>query len=108
MKPLALLEPVRSILLDIEGTTTPIDFVYQMLFPWARARLAVYLERNAGEHDVQNDLQRLLEEHGKDAADVNEPPAFDESRRLGDAVAYLEWLMDRDRKSTALKSLQGK
>ena len=34
---------VRAILLDIEGTTTPIAFVYDVLFPFARARLREYL-----------------------------------------------------------------
>jgi enolase-phosphatase E1 len=108
MKSFALQEPVRAILLDIEGTTTPIDFVYQTLFPYARARLAAYLERRAGEPDMQADLQLLRADHSKESAGGFEPPPYDDALALDQAVAYLEWLMDRDRKSTPLKSLQGK
>ena len=36
---------IRTLLLDIEGTTTPIAFVYGILFPYARAHAAGYLER---------------------------------------------------------------
>jgi len=38
-------QSVRAILLDIEGTTTPIAFVTETLFPYARARLGAFLER---------------------------------------------------------------
>jgi enolase-phosphatase E1 len=34
---------VRGILLDIEGTTTPIAFVYDVLFPFARRHVPEYL-----------------------------------------------------------------
>ena len=37
---------IRALLLDIEGTTTPVEFVYQVLFPYARAHAAEYLARN--------------------------------------------------------------
>src|SRR5687767_853999 len=77
MKPLAFQEPVRAILLDIEGTTTPIDFVYQTLFPYARARLAAYLERRAGEPDLQADLRLLRADHSKELAGGFEPPPYD-------------------------------
>ena len=41
---------IRAIVLDIEGTTTPIAFVYDVLFPFARTRLSAYLEDPA--HDA--------------------------------------------------------
>ena len=37
---------VRAILLDIEGTTTPVDFVYQVLFTYARAKVKSFLEEH--------------------------------------------------------------
>ena len=37
----------RAVLLDIEGTTTPVDFVYRVLFPYAHARLLGYLTAHA-------------------------------------------------------------
>ena len=40
------LEPIDIILLDIEGTTTPIDFVYKTLFPYVRSHLVEFLKKN--------------------------------------------------------------
>lgn len=39
-------KPPGLILLDIEGTTTPITFVTETLFPYARAHLRPFLERH--------------------------------------------------------------
>ncbi|MFN7929557.1 MAG: acireductone synthase [Blastocatellia bacterium] len=96
---------IKVILLDIEGTTTPIDFVFQTLFPYARHHLAAYLA--AHWEDVQADLADLAAEHAADVAQGLQPPPLD-SIQLDYVVAYLHWLMARDRKSTPLKSLQGK
>jgi len=86
------LNDIRAILLDIEGTTTPIAFVQQVLFPYARARVHDYLE--------QGDIALLRAEYAA------EPPAPD--LPAWNPEAYVYWLMDRDRKSTALKALQGR
>ncbi|MEO6726107.1 MAG: acireductone synthase [Blastocatellia bacterium] len=99
------------ILLDLEGTTTPIDFVYQVLFPFARTRVKDYLARHWDAADVQRDVVQLCEEQAADAEQGLAPPeisaGFGESQ-IESVVAYVHWLMDRDRKSTPLKSLQGK
>lgn len=96
---------IKVILLDIEGTTTPIDFVYQVLFPYARQHVQSYL---AAHWDaVQSDLAQLQHEHAADVRQGLQPPALDLSQ-LESVVAYLHWLMDQDRKSTPLKSIQGK
>lgn len=73
--------PPAAIITDIEGTTTPIDFVHKTLFPYARARLAAFCAAHAG--------QKVL-------AEVPEP-ALD---------TLLGW-MDQDQKITALKTIQG-
>ena len=39
---------VRGVLLDIEGTTTPVSFVYDVLFPYAVERLSSYVASHAG------------------------------------------------------------
>jgi enolase-phosphatase E1 len=91
---------VRAYLLDIEGTTTPVTFVYDLLFPYAREHVAGFLERHGAEDAVRADLARLQEEQAADVAQGLAPPEG--------PVAYVHWLMDRDRKSTGLKSLQGK
>jgi len=89
------------ILLDIEGTTTPISFVTETLFPYARTHLPSYLAQHGGSVDCRAAIDALRRE-------------YDADRRAGESVpdwsprAYLDWLMDRDRKSPALKELQGR
>jgi enolase-phosphatase E1 len=90
------MEGVRGVLLDIEGTTTPIAFVHDVLFSYARAHLRDYLVRHFGDADVRADLQALHAEGG------------DFSDEIEAVVAHLNQLIDADRKSTGLKSLQGK
>jgi enolase-phosphatase E1 len=99
------------ILLDIEGTTTPIDFVYKTLFPFARARVMDYLRRNWDSPEVQADMAQFRAERSADAAQGLNPPELkgeSSSELIESAVAYIHWLMDRDRKSTPLKSIQGR
>jgi enolase-phosphatase E1 len=87
------LRQVGAVLLDIEGTTTPIDFVHTTLFGYARARVKEFLERHWNDPEVRADVARLGAEHADDPAAV---------------AAHVYRLMDRDEKSTGLKSLQGK
>jgi enolase-phosphatase E1 len=94
----------RLYLLDLEGTVAPISLVYEQLFPYARARFAEFLSQNVDDAGVKTDLALLAEENLSEA----DAPGMDDSVHLNQAVAYLHWLMDRDRKSTALKSLQGR
>ncbi|MGQ0733338.1 MAG: acireductone synthase [Acidobacteriota bacterium] len=99
----------RAVLLDIEGTTTPIAFVTTVLFPYARRRLAGHLARHRDRPEYRTLLAELRDEWARDrAAAASVPPWPDEaSRELDGVVAYCGWLMDRDRKSTSLKRLQG-
>jgi enolase-phosphatase E1 len=93
----------RLVLLDIEGTTTPIDFVFRVLFPYARARVAAFLESHASQPDVIQDVAGLRAEHERDVVAGRKPPPWSDG-----AAAYARWLMDADRKLTALKALQGR
>lgn len=97
-------EGVRAILLDVEGTTTPVDFVHATLFPFARGRVRAYLEEHP--EDTREDVAQLGEEHAADLASGATPPPAGNTPAA--VTAYVHWLMDQDRKSTALKSLQGK
>jgi enolase-phosphatase E1 len=102
---------VRAILLDIEGTTTPIDFVTRVLFPYARERVREFLGRRGTDPAVRADVAGLRAEHdADDRAGLAPPPWRDgtPAESLESAVTYVHWLMDRDRKSTALKALQGR
>lgn len=97
---------VRGILLDIEGTTTPIAFVHDVLFSYARAQASDFLKNNVRSDEVRADLSMLYEEHALDVVKDQNPPELTEE--LESLAAYIEWLIDQDRKSTGLKSLQGK
>jgi len=102
---------VRGILLDIEGTTTPLAFVHEVLFPYAREHVKNYLNEHFTSNQVQTDLLVLSEEHAADIAQGRTPPSLvgePVSASIASLAAYVYWLMERDRKSTGLKSLQGK
>jgi enolase-phosphatase E1 len=97
-------EGVRGILLDIEGTTTPIAFVHDVLFSYARQHVTDFLTKHRDSDDVQADIRLLREEHAADISQGNQPPLLEND----EIAAYVDWLIDLDRKSTGLKSLQGK
>ena len=102
---------IRGVLLDIEGTTTPIAFVHEILFPYARARVRDYLAAHFDSAETIADLTRLREEHTADVARNPAPPPLIEGSRsveIDSMVAYVHWLIDLDRKSPGLKSLQGR
>ena len=102
---------VRAILLDIEGTTTPVEFVYEVLFPFARQHLQEFIEQHHPSSELHAVIAALGAEHRADIDSGHAPPVWqsDSSKsELESAVRYVNWLMDQDRKSTALKSLQGK
>src|SRR5262245_8450929 len=102
---------VKCVLLDIEGTTTPIDFVYKTLFPFARERVKDYLSRNWEAAEFREDLANLRAERSADVAQGLNPPMLEGgslTEQIESAVDYIHWLMDRDRKSTPLKAIQGR
>ena len=98
---MALPAGIRAVVLDIEGTTTPIAFVYETLFPYARAELGRALERAAVDSRIAEAQRLLREEHELEARQHDGVPPF------GNGAAFARYLMDRDRKSTGLKALQG-
>lgn len=85
---------IRAVLTDIEGTTTSVSFVFEVLFPYARSRMAKFIAAHAGEPAVREQLAAVAREV---------------ERRLSDAQAaelLIGWI-DEDRKATPLKALQG-
>jgi enolase-phosphatase E1 len=101
----------RAIILDIEGTTTPISFVYETLFPYARRKLRNYLDAHGSTPEGLAVLARLRQQRDADAGDGRDvPPWIDATldARYESVANYVGWLMDRDRKSAALKDLQGR
>jgi enolase-phosphatase E1 len=102
--------PIRVILLDIEGTTTPISFVHEVLFPYARAHVKSYLTAHLDSPETIASLAQLRKEQALDTERALDPPALvtdTRAAKINSIVAYVEWLIDRDRKSTGLKALQG-
>ena len=105
----------RVYLLDVEGTVAPISLVSEQLFPYARTHFSDFLKKHVDDPAVRADLMLLAEENrGENTAGVPRISAISAPEEVSgprfrlDALVYLIWLMDRDRKSTALKSLQGK
>lgn len=96
---------MKAILLDIEGTTTPIDFVHQTLFPFAKAKITDYVCDNISQ--LTNEIRQLKTEYKTDFTNQIYGRNFDE--KSAESVAeYLKFLIEVDRKSTPLKSIQGK
>lgn len=86
---------IRAIVTDIEGTTSDIRFVHNVLFPYARERLAEVVRTRQASDPVRSALTALREEIAAPEADTDT------------LIATLLRFMDEDRKSTALKALQG-
>lgn len=86
---------IRAIVTDIEGTTSDILFVHNVLFPFARERLPAFVAGQQHIEPVSGILANLRQE-------INQPHADTEA-----LTRILLGFMDEDRKSTALKALQG-
>jgi enolase-phosphatase E1 len=103
-------DTVKTIILDVEGTTTSVSFVYDVLFPYARRNLKEFLLARMDDDELRHDIDMLEHERADDALKGLDPPAFvSEAGAVVDSVvSYANWLMDLDRKSTPLKSIQGR
>lgn len=99
---------ISVVLLDIEGTTTPIDFVYRKLFPYARKHMAGYLAGHMHDKGVTDSLDGLYKQYLNDAASGQNPPEVKGPADLDGSVAYCHWLMDHDSKNSCLKDIQGR
>lgn len=92
---------VEAVLTDIEGTTTSISFVYDVLFPYAEARLDACCSRPDPAPGLAAALARLRQEYDEEAGRGAALPEF------GNGAPYARYLMGLDRKATGLKQLQG-
>lgn len=84
----------RLVLTDIEGTTSSISFVKDVLFPYARRRLPRFVAERGHEPEVRRWLDEVAVEHGGICSDEV-------------IVETLQGWIGQDRKHTALKALQG-
>ncbi len=85
---------IRAILTDIEGTTSSLSFVKDVLFPYARAHIAAFVRSHAGDLEVRECLDEVSRLAGKLLSDE-------------EAIETLIFWIDQDRKITPLKTLQG-
>ena len=94
----------KAILLDIEGTTSSISFVYDVMFPYVRRELNGFLEKNWGSDDLNSTSDLIAQDAGHENLASWQPNAADQQQAIHDEVIRL---MDNDVKATGLKSLQG-
>ena len=87
------------ILMDIEGTTTEIRFVHDVLFPYSYERLGSFLEEHQGDPRVEQILGEAVRLHRTQTGENLETKAI---------VPVLRAWIDQDRKVTPLKELQGR
>lgn len=85
---------IKAIITDIEGTTSSLSFVKDVLFPYARAHIAEFVQNHADDPEVQQLLADVSKETGR-VLDVEQTIA-----------QLLEWI-EQDKKVTPLKALQG-
>jgi len=102
---------IGCLLLDIEGTTSSVEFVYNTLFPFASAHVEGFLHR----HSADPEIKRLVSElRAEQAADAAKDPQLGVWMRgtaeeeIATAGKYVRHLIALDRKTTPLKTLQGK
>lgn len=85
---------IKAIVTDIEGTTSSISFVHDVLFPYAKERMADYIHDHADEPDVVTQLNEVRAEVGKELS-------------TDEVIAQLRQWIAEDKKITPLKALQG-
>lgn len=103
-RPTVTCRGISHLLLDIEGTTCPVSFVAEVLFPYAANQLNSYLQQQP--HNGQ--VMALLDEAEAAWAQDADPAALQLRAQPGARVHdYLTLLIQQDRKLTALKQLQG-
>jgi enolase-phosphatase E1 len=84
---------VRAVLTDIEGTTSSLAFVKDVLFPFARNSLPAFIRSHESElTGIASDIAATLGKSHLTAQEMTD--------------VLLQW-MDEDRKVTPLKTLQG-
>jgi enolase-phosphatase E1 len=101
---------ITHLLLDIEGTTCPVSFVAAVLFPYARKAIPGFLAAHAKDPEIEDLVAQVAEawlndDHPRALALRNQSTRQETSTGV---AAYLQDLIDRDVKLTALKDLQGR
>lgn len=98
--------PGRGLLLDIEGTTSPVQFVFEVMFPYVREHLGEFLRARWDEPELAEACRLIAAESASPSLEalLGEGPVEEQRRRLEAEVLRQ---MDADLKATGLKALQG-
>ena len=102
----------QHLLLDIEGTTCPVSFVSDILFPFAKQELTRYIKNNWNKSTNNEPIQEAKTEWAKDQSPeslrLKKQVDQQQINEVDGLIQYLKHLISIDKKSTALKELQGK
>ncbi|MGB9767123.1 MAG: acireductone synthase [Sulfurihydrogenibium sp.] len=85
---------VKAVLTDIEGTTTPISFVKDVLFPYSYEKIEEFILKNKENPQILSILEEVKKIEGKDLS-------------LEEVIDTLKRWIEEDRKITPLKEIQG-
>src|SRR5258708_9182462 len=100
---------IGCLLLDIEGTTSSVEFVYNTLFPFASAHVETFLHRHAADPEIKRLVSELRAEQAADAAQDPQLGVWmrgTAEEEIATAAKYVRHLIALDRKTTPLKTLQ--
>ena len=102
----------QHLLLDIEGTTCPVSFVSNVLFPFAKQELSHYIKQNWDKiphnKQIQTAKKEWLDDQSPESMQIKQQAMKGETEEIEALIQYLKHLIRIDKKSTALKDLQGK
>ena len=110
---LKMASKTKVVLLDIEGTTSSIKFVHDVLFPYARAEVGNYLRMNWISPKTKHAIESMAKDLGHSntehwALEAKIPGGSEGSAAFQKVVEdHVNKLMDQDVKVTGLKELQG-
>lgn len=97
----------RGLLLDIEGTTASVAFVYDVMFPFVRRELDAYLQSAWNTPELEIVLRYIAQDAGADTFAAWTQADASEQAKQQRVSAEMTRLMDNDVKATGLKQLQG-
>jgi len=101
----------KHVVFDIEGTTTPITFVKDVLFPYASTHTKAFLDSTWDTEKTQDDIKLLqalaLEDSKTSGSMCVLPDSLAKDQLLLPLVQFVQTCIAQDRKVGALKQLQG-
>jgi enolase-phosphatase E1 len=98
----------RIVLLDIEGTTTPPEYVQQIVYPFIRENLRDFLLGHEEDPTIDADIEAMRRQHASEIHGDPDLPGWNRDMPINSTINYVAWLMDRDSRSPALKAIQGR